>query len=318
MWALVIHGGAGIRLADPNRSEILRTLKKTVEETSGLLRSGGSALDAVERAVNLMEDSGRFNAGRGACLTSDGRAELDAGICNGADRSTGAVAGMTGYAHPIEVARFVMEETNMVEMQGDRALELIGLFRSVKREELVTTPKLQRRAKLLEELGSPGNYVGKHHPKELRILLQHPKYRETPRIGTVGAVALDATGGTAAANSTGGYWLKMPGRIGDSAAYGAGFYADGNGAATTTGVGEYAVRLLLSKSVVDRMQTMSAQRSVMAAFREVERRFGGDNLGVICVDRRGRVGVHHNTEGMAHAFRTSRDRVTTVRISVRA
>jgi len=251
-WALAIHGGAGIRLADPNRTDILRTLEEIVEDTCPLLEGGGSAVDATERAVYLMEESGRFNAGRGACLTSEGKAELDAGICNGIDLSTGSVAGMTEYAHPIAVARFIMEETTMVEMQGDRALELMGLYREVRREALVTPPKLQRRAKMLAELSASGGHLRKHHPKEMRILMDHPEYRRIPKIGTVGAVAVDSRGGTSAANSTGGYWLKMPGRIGDTPAYGAGFYADRNGAATTTG-GEYAVRLLISRSVVGRM-----------------------------------------------------------------
>ena len=170
--------------------------------------------------------------------------ELDAGICKDLDLSTGSVAGMTEYAHPITVARFIMEETNMVEMHGDRALKLMELYREVRRENLVTPPKLQRWAKMLAELGAGGGYLEKHHQKELRVLMEHPEYRRTPKIGTVGAVAVDSRGGTSAASSTGGYWLKMPGRIGDTPAYGAGFYADRNGAATATGVGEYAVRLL--------------------------------------------------------------------------
>jgi beta-aspartyl-peptidase (threonine type) len=253
----------------------------------------------------------------GACLTSDGRVELDAGICKDLDLSTGSVAGMTEYAHPITVARFIMEETNMVEMHGDRALKLMELYREVRRENLVTPPKLQRWAKMLAELGAGGGYLEKHHQKELRVLMEHPEYRRTPKIGTVGAVAVDSRGGTSAASATGGYWLKMPGRIGDTPAYGAGFYADRNGAATATGVGEYAVRLLISRSVAGRMKTGTAQHSVMAAFREFEGRFGKDNLGIIAVDRRGGVGVYHNTEGMGHAFKTGRDRKTTVRISVR-
>jgi beta-aspartyl-peptidase (threonine type) len=316
-WALIIHGGAGIRLTDPNRTDVLQTLEQIVEDSCPLLEGGGSAVDATERAVYLMEESGLFNAGRGACLTSDGRVELDAGICKDLDLSTGSVAGMTEYAHPITVARFIMEETNMVEMHGDRALKLMELYREVRRENLVTPPKLQRWAKMLAELGAGGGYLEKHHQKELRVLMEHPEYRRTPKIGTVGAVAVDSRGGTSAASSTGGYWLKMPGRIGDTPAYGAGFYADRNGAATATGVGEYAVRLLISRSVAGRMKTGTAQHSVMAAFREFEGRFGKDNLGIIAVDRRGGVGVYHNTEGMGHAFKTGRDRKTTVRISVR-
>ena len=288
-----------------------------MEETCPLLEGGGSAIDATERAVYLMEESGRFNAGRGACLTSDGKVELDAGICNGVDLSTGSVAGMTGYAHPISVARFIMEETNMVEMHGDRALELMELYRKVRREDLVTPPKLKRRAKMVGDLGTSGNYLEKHHQKELRILMEHPEYLRTPKMGTVGAVAVDSRGGTSVASSTGGYWLKMPGRIGDTPAYGAGFYADGNGAATATGVGEFAVRLLICRSVVEKMKTKTAQHSVMSAFSEVERRFGRETLGVVSVDRRGRVGAYHNTEGMGHAFKTGRDLKTTVRLSVR-
>ncbi len=126
VWAIAIHGGAGRKLVSPKDQSILKELHRIVLETSGLLRKGASALDAAEHATYLLEDSGLFNAGRGSCLTAQGTPELEAGICRGEDFATGSVLRVTDYAHPIRLARFILEHTDMVSMHGDRALELMA------------------------------------------------------------------------------------------------------------------------------------------------------------------------------------------------
>jgi beta-aspartyl-peptidase (threonine type) len=308
-FAIAIHGGAGLRRNEPNQVDMRNQLKQICDKAFSLLKQGGEALDAVERAVYLLEDSGLFNAGRGACLTSTGEAELDAGICDGKTVASGAVTGITNYAHPVKVARFIMENTDMVMMRGDAALRLMELFEKVEYTELVTHTKLERLRRELSFLEdrTKGGFVAKHFSKNTSLMLKHRKLRPASMIGTVGAVALDLRGNTAAAASTGGYWLKISGRIGDSPVLGAGFYADSkHGAAAATGVGEYTIRLALTREIVEHMNArVSAQQALNMGFQRLEKLFGSDNMGVIAVDKHGRVGVKFNTEGMGHAYATS-------------
>jgi beta-aspartyl-peptidase (threonine type) len=285
---------------------ILGELTRITKETSSALRRGGSALDAVERAVCLMEDSGHFNAGLGSCLTSEGKAELEAGICRGSDQATGSVFRVTNYLHPISMARFVMEKTDMVAVHGDSALELMHPRGSKARSKLVTPKKLELWKALLSNVAKKDSHVGAFHPRTLRTILRSPAYRAVRKIGTVGAVALDESGELAAANSTGGFWLKLPGRIGDSPFYGAGFYASSQGAAVATGVGEHMIRTHFCRSVVENMSSMTAQQAVRSSYEDLEALLGGNNAGVVAVDRRARIGVWHNTLGMCHAFHSSR------------
>jgi beta-aspartyl-peptidase (threonine type) len=317
-FAIAIHGGAGLQRSEPNKTEIRNQLKQICGETFSMLKNGREALDAVERAVYLLEDSGLFNAGRGACLTSAGTAELDAGICDGRTLSSGAVTGITNYAHPIEVARFIMENTNMVMMRGDEAIRLMQLFKTVEPAELVTPAKLSRLRQELSQLekGASGGLVSKHFSKDTSLVLKHKQLQPSASMGTVGAVAVDLHGNTAAAASTGGYWLKISGRVGDSPILGAGFYADSkHGAAAATGVGEYTIRLGLSRKIVEKMnRRVSPQQALNTCFRQLEKLFGVDNMGVIAVDKYGRVGVKFNTEGMGHAYESSNNLNMTVKL----
>lgn len=273
-------------------------------------------MDAVEQAVYRMEDSGLFNAGLGACLTAEGTAELEAGICRGSDRATGSVLRVTQDPHPIQIARFILERTDLVSMHGDRALELMGPRGPGARKHIVTGAKLAQWRELLSKAAAPGSHFGKFHPHSLQTLLKSRAYREVRKIGTVGAVALDRSGELAAANSTGGFWLKLPGRIGDSPVYGAGYYASPRGAAASTGVGEHMVRTHFCRAIVEGMDpTTTPQRAVRSAFEELEGLLGGDNAGVVAVDRQARVGAWHNTAGMGHAYLTSRMTRPVVRAS---
>ncbi len=316
VWAIAIHGGAGRKLVSPKDQFILKELHRIVLETSGLLRKGASALDAAEHATYLLEDSGLFNAGRGSCLTAQGTPELEAGICRGEDFATGSVLRVTDYAHPIRLARFILEHTDMVSMHGDRALELMAPRDRRDRRGLITPEKLALWRRLLKDADGEQSSLRKHHPQTHRQVLKSPQYLRQKKIGTVGAVARDSAGHFAAANSTGGFWLKLPGRIGDSPVFGAGYYASPVGAAVTTGVGELALRSHLCRSVVEQMEALPAQAAVEAAFQELERLFGSDNAGVIAVDGASRIGVWHNTPGMGHAFLTQRMKAPVVRAVV--
>jgi beta-aspartyl-peptidase (threonine type) len=270
----------------------------------------------VEQSVYLMEESGIFNAGLGSCLTSEGKAELEAGICRGSDQATGSVLRVTNYPHPIKMARFVMDKTDMVSVHGDSALELMFPHGGGKQARLVTRKKLELWKTLMSNVASKKSHIGSFHPQTLRTILRSPAYRSIRKIGTVGAVALDKSGELAAANSTGGFWLKLPGRIGDSPTYGAGFFASPHGAAASTGVGEHMIRTHFCRAVVENMSSMAAQRAVRSAFDELEALLGGNNAGLVAVDRKGQVGVWHNTEGMCHAFLTSSLKAPVVRSAV--
>jgi L-asparaginase / beta-aspartyl-peptidase len=301
-WALVLHGGAGLKLSDPRKAKILNELKSIVTETSKSLENGGSSLDAVEQAVYRLEDSGLFNAGRGACLTSNGKVELEAGICRGGDLASGSVLRVTNNAHPVSIARFIMEKTNMVSMHAEDAIGLMRLYERVEKQNLVTEEKIVQWKKNMANIRLKDSVMRKFHPKTLKIILENPRYRRISMHGTVGAVAIDGEGELAAADSTGGNWLKMPGRIGDSGVFGAGFYANHYGAVTVTGVGEYAIRFLLSHAVAERMKSMTANKAVRHTLGEFERRFGKNSIGAIAVDRNYEIGIWHNTEGMGHAY----------------
>ncbi|MEM4926326.1 MAG: isoaspartyl peptidase/L-asparaginase [Thermofilaceae archaeon] len=288
---IVVHGGAG-RVHDGVEAR-LRVLREAAARGFEVLKSGGSALDAVVEAVVAMEDSGLLNAGLGSALTFDGVAELDAGIMTG-EGLIGAVAAVRRVKNPVLLARKVAELTDHVLLVGEgaeRLAELLGL--TVPEEQLVTQAKLKR----LEELkarwarGEDFNWLVKLR----KLVEQHPGY-----FGTVGAAALDGGGGVAAATSTGGYWLKLRGRVGDTPIPGAGFYAlKGAGACSATGIGEAIIRFMLCRRVCDYMATgVDAQAASDRAIAEMSSGLGRGLAGVIAVDAAGRVGFAFNTEAM--------------------
>jgi beta-aspartyl-peptidase (threonine type) len=185
----------------------------------------GSAVDAVEAAVRYMEDSGEFNAGRGACLTAEGTVQLDAAIMEGEGRG-GAGVGLCECTHnPVSLTRFIMEKTDHALIAGEECARFARLAG-------IEIEKLQPSAKAREIFAEMKEMMRKDHPRNYSTLLSMQGGN------TVGAVATDTDGLPAAAVSTGGTWMKLPGRIGDSAILGAGIYADGStGAACSTGRG---------------------------------------------------------------------------------
>ena len=223
-FGIMIHGGAGagrlIRTSDRG-PDIIKTLKASATSVFELLKRSQSSIDAVESAVVVMEDSGLFNTGVGSCLTVDRTIEMDAAIMDGNDLSAGSVGMVNDVKNPVKLARAIMEKTDHVMVVSNGAAELARLFNlNVNGYNKPTEERLEIYNQLYSELEQrwKKNYRLKH--------------------GTVGAVAIDKFGNVSAAVSTGGRWLKLPGRIGDSAIVGAGIYADNtSGAACATGDG---------------------------------------------------------------------------------
>ncbi len=292
---LLIHGGAGVRRADleeEREAAVRAVLEEALRAGHAVLLGGGSSLDAVERAIVVMEDAPEFNAGRGSALNSEGVVEMDASIMDGGDFLAGAVAGVVEVRNPIVLARRVMTETPHVLLIGEGAGRLAreqGLV--FEAPEWFVMPRQQERLEREKRRSGAAN----------------PAAGEpAARMGTVGAAALDATGRLAAGTSTGGMANKRPGRVGDSPLIGAGTYAE-NGVCgvSCTGHGEYFIRGVLAHEVAALMK--HGGRDVAAAAREaihgqLEER--GGTGGMIALDAEGRVGIAFNTEGMYHGWIT--------------
>lgn len=273
--ALVLHGGAGaVRGRDYGR-EIVH-MRGLVEIARTLLNEGASALDVVVDTVRELESSGLYVAGRGSSPNTGGRYELDASLMCGPDRTCGAVAALEGVRSPIAVARAVMERTPHVLLAGSGAASFA-------------------RAEGLETIDDPDAWFTRAGQGEDN----HPPSRLAH--GTVGCVALDRRGRLAAATSTGGVFGKLPGRVGDAPIIGAGTWADGEVAVSSTGQGEYFQRTVAAARVSFLMTLggMTLRQATEAAVAEVGA-LGGDG-GVIAVDRRGNVAMPYNSQGMKRA-----------------
>ena len=289
---IIVHGGAGFRKSDIRNALI--GVRHAASSGSMVLMEGGSALDAVETAVSVMEDDPIFNAGRGSSLTFTGEVEMDAAIMDGKNLSAGAVALVRKIKNPVRLARLVMEKTDHVLVAGRMAERLAKAY-SLPTLNPITSKRRQMLLKLKRDpLGSP--WIRKN-----AILLR--KHPEITKHDTVGAVAMDAAGNFAAAASTGGTTMKLPGRIGDTPQVGSGVYSDNLcGAATVTGWGEVAIKLTLSKAVCMAMEGgLSASRAAELAVKTASKRLGGD-AGVIAIDRQGQLAAVHNTPYLPWSF----------------
>lgn len=293
---LIVHGGAGtVRRRTPAVLQARRKALVNALQAGFQALQGGCALDAVEAAVVSMEDSGVFNAGSGSYLNLEGRMEMDAAIMDGETLSTGAVAGLGGFRNPVVIARQVMDRTDHVLMAGSNQ-QILSRVAQAQPVELRPKATVLQRFEELKKQWREGKVEGWLHNKAL--IERNPDLLEQ---GTVGAAARDEAGNLAAAVSTGGRWLKLPGRIGDSAIVGAGLYADNfAGAAVATGAGEDIIKVCLTKSVCDFMNFgLDASGACEAATRIITRRRGRGTAGVIALDRSGRPGFAFNTEMMA-------------------
>jgi len=293
MYAIAIHGGAGAvprATLSPEREQRYRTgLEAALDGGYAVLERGGSSLDAVCAAVRILEDDPSFNAGRGAALTREGAAELDAAIMEGRQQRAGAVASVRHVRNPVDLARRVMEKSRHVLLVGAGAEEFaleegIALvpnhyFRTAERQRQLES---EQRGERVSDLVPPGQ-------------------------GTVGAVARDREGNLAAATSTGGMTNKRPGRVGDSPIIGAGTYAKNRVCAVSaTGHGEYFIRAVAAHHVCAAVEYrgLTLELAIAELLHDILPRLGGDG-GLIGVDRDGHIVMDFSTEGMYRGARDS-------------
>jgi len=297
----VIHGGAGVIAKEitPAKEKAVRAeLQRALEAGYGVLKSGGDSLDAVTKAIVILEDSPLFNAGKGAVFNHDGRNELDASIMEGATLRAGSVANVHKVRNPILLARAVMEKSQHVMLVGDGAeafAESIGMA-LVDPKYFYTEDRWQQLQQALKE-----DRAKEGRAKEDQAKPAAPA--NTPHHGTVGAVALDARGHLAAGTSTGGMTDKRFGRVGDSPIIGAGTYASARCAVSATGWGEFYIRANAAHDICARVEyrnepVAQAAREVVM---EVVPKLGGDG-GVIALDADGNIATPFNTEGMFRGF----------------
>ncbi len=285
MIRLVIHGGAG-GWRNMDRERVEKALQASLERGLEILRSDGFAGDAVVEAVKILEDSGVFNAGLGSYLNIEGEREMDAGYGDSLGRAAG-VGGVKYPRNPVELAYKVALETDhrlIVGREADRLATKFGL------ERIGGIPKrvLDKYVELMEER----RYVPERNRRLMELF-----YGDT-----VGAVALDNNGNLAAAVSTGGLWLKLPGRVGDTPVFGAGFYVSRDYAVCGTGVGEHILYELLSyRAYLEYRETGDIYRSLMVPLEEMGLRWP-KSAGLIAVDRYGGTAYYHITDAMVLAY----------------
>ena len=294
MFGIAIHGGAGTlprsEMSGEAEHKYRAGLSEAIDAAYATLQEGGTSLDAVTRAVALLEDNPMFNAGRGSVFTLDGRNELDASIMEGRNLRAGAVCGLTRIRNPVQLARAVMERSEHVMLAGAGAEEFASSqgFSFVPPSYFATGERWQQLERIRSgEIGLSGHTIS--------------------HVGTVGAVALDSFGHLAAATSTGGMTGKRFQRVGDSPIIGAGTYADDRSCAVSaTGHGEIFIRAAVAHDICARARF--GGRSVGEAAREVI--FGelpalGGEGGVIAIDTQGEIAMEFNSEGMFRACRKS-------------
>ena len=263
-WKLIVHGGAK-EIAPEEEADNRDGLAQAVEAGRTVLSGGGSALEAVEASIRVLEDLPVFNAGRGSDPTIDGDIEMCSAIMDGMTLDVGAVGAIRGVCHPVSVARALLREREIL-LVGDGATRFANQIGA----EQCT----------LEELRTADPAEERHD--------------------TVGAVALDAKGNYVAATSTGGLSGQMQGRVGDSPLPGCGFYAEnGVGAVALSGHGESIARLRLASRIIQCLNGLGPDRAIRDCLAQMSR-VGGD-AGGIAIDAQGRMGWHHNSSHFAVA-----------------
>jgi len=292
-FSIAIHGGAGTilkSLMTPQKEQAYKAaLQLALSSGYEVLAKGGTALDAVERAVIELESSPLFNAGKGSVFTEKGTHEMDASIMCGIERKAGAVSIITGIKNPISLARKVMEETEHVFLAGAGAMEFAQTVGA--------------------KLESPEYFYDEFRFNQWQEVkgtdtfqLDHSQNKEK-KFGTVGAVALDQFGNIAAATSTGGMTNKKFGRVGDSPMIGAGTYANNQTCGVScTGSGEFFIRGVVAYDVSCLMEYkgLNLQTACDLVIKERLIKLGGDG-GLIAVDALGNLAFSFNTDGMYRA-----------------
>jgi beta-aspartyl-peptidase (threonine type) len=303
---IAIHGGCGTpapeSLPEAEWAQMREHLAAALRSGWTVLARGGSALDAVQAAVVVMEDSPHFNAGHGAALCEDGSHELDASLMDGATLAAGAVCAVRRLKNPVRAARAVMEHSGCVLITGDAADEFgrrCGL--DVVDNRHFTTPRRVAALEKLKAAGQRGQLARAAGPQGQQQL---GGVTEADRHGTVGAVALDRQGHLAAATSTGGFNNKPLGRVGDSPLIGAGTYArDGVCAVSCTGQGEVFIRHVVAHDIAARI-AYGGDTLVQATDRvvfDVVKPYG-IGAGLVAIDAAGAIVAPFNTPGMARGW----------------
>ena len=272
----------------------LEGLQNAIESGYELLKQGKSAIDAVEKAVTILENNPLFNAGKGSVFNHEGEHEMDASIMSGEDLNAGAICCVSGFKNPIQLARLVMEKSEHVVLTANGAVKFGKLMGCEMKENNYFFDELRHQQWL--EIKDTETFQLDHSTS-------NPK-----KFGTVGAVALDINGSLAAATSTGGMTNKKFGRIGDSSIIGAGNYANNNTCAVScTGSGEYFIRGVVAYDVSCLMEM--AGKSLSNATNEVVhqrlKKIGGDG-GLIAIDKYGNICMPFNTEGMYRAAKSNK------------
>ena len=289
---LVVHGGAWA-MPDEMVDAHLSGVRNALATGWRVLARGGPALDAIEEAVVIMEDDETFDAGRGSFLNRDGKVQLDALIMDGATLRAGGVGCVERLSNPVRAARKILSESPHVYFVGEGA-ERFAAEHGVelcRNEDLIIQREVEHLRKYQLEVADPASGKDLFAPA-----ISHD---------TVGAVALDREGNTAAATSTGGTLNKAPGRLGDSSLIGCGCYADNLSAAvSTTGWGEPIMKLVLAKWTADRVSAGNLPEwAAKEAMNYLQQRLNGHG-GIIVLNAQGQFGIAHNTPRMAWATKT--------------
>lgn len=287
--AIVIHGGAGVmsksKMTEDQQNAYKAKLDEAISKGYSIIEAGGTAMDAVQRTINILEDSPLFNAGKGAVFNYNGYNELDASIMDGKTLNAGAVAGVTNVKNPINLAYEVMQNSDHVLLSGSGAQE----FAKSRNIEMVDTAYF----------ATPSRLEALKRAQNKTALLDW----EDKKFGTVGCVALDKDGNIVAGTSTGGMTNKRWNRIGDSPIIGAGTYANNaTCGVSATGSGEYFIRLAVAHHISAQMRYKNA--SLQDASEDVILKqlteLGGDG-GIIALDKEGNISMVFNTPGMFRA-----------------
>ena len=266
--AIILHGGAG-KWTEKNVAEANKFLNKAANIGIKILKNNGSSLNAIEKSINLLENSGYFNCGLGSFAQDDGKIRMDAGIMDGSNLKCGAVGAIEGIKNPISVATKVMEKTKHCLLVSKYATKF-----AVKNgfKKINITPKaIQKKVKVTSD--------------------------------TVGAIAIDRNGKIAVGDSTGGIKGMIPGRVGSSAIAGAGFYANEFAGAAATGIGEAFIRTTIIRKAVDMVQEGKSPKEVSKISLEILKQKTDYDGGIIILDKKGNYGVHYTTKAMPWVYR---------------
>ena len=301
-FAIVIHGGAGTikkeNMSAEQETAYQEKLQEAINTGYTVLENGGTAIDAVQKTINIMEDSPLFNAGKGAVFNSLGKNEMDASIMDGNTLNCGAVAGVKHIKNPINAARLVMDSTRHVLLSGKGAEDFAKQYNLTFVD--ASYFHTEKRFNQLQRAQKKDKVQLDHAFIDNKGLIDDHKY------GTVGAVALDKNGNIAAATSTGGLTNKKYGRIGDSPIIGAGTYANNTTCGIScTGTGEYFIRTLAAHEASNLMQykELSLQKSLENVIQQIGD-LGGDG-GMIGLDKGANIAWYFNTKGMYRAYKKS-------------